>query len=521
MIGRFPIPRRTRLVSSSSQAAPPSSLVRTRPRASIRESSIISPAQDLLYFVLSPLLGVVAFGILAFYAFEWAASPRTIFGVQDSRVGFFGAVWTFSHLFAVFFRSHVDDHVFKQHKIRFTVVPIALFGAFMVSDSLLVIGVALAFFWDIYHSSMQNFGFSRIYDMKMGNPAAKGRTLDMWMNHLVYIGPIFIGLGLRYSLEEGLGGFRHHGWFTLWNAIDPIVAAQREITIALVLVGGAFTVYYVYSFWKFAQEGYQFSTQKALLLITVGGVSTYAWGFREPIYGMLIVNFFHGLQYFAFVWWTERKSIQGAFGLSSVAYGQALAFVGYVLVLLALGLWYRVYSAPGLSHAAISLGIVVSLMHFWYDGFVWSVREARSLSQRAPRAAKRSPLARRPAPSASWAKNESAGRSGIRPKLTGSPTMSAGGGEFREEQAHAVVALVVAHDLDAAEADGRHGDGRPARIGPAHRSAAPAREAQQLGFHGFHDGRRKDEVEQEGAARVDEDRRSRGSRSTPRWSCCP
>ena len=47
--------------------------------------------------------------------------------------------------------------------------------------------------WDVYHSSLQTFGFGRIYDSKQKNDAAVGRRLDYWMNLLVYLGPVLAG----------------------------------------------------------------------------------------------------------------------------------------------------------------------------------------------------------------------------------------------------------------------------------------------------------------------------------------
>ena len=55
-----------------------------------------------------------------------------------------------------------------------------------------VVGV-LAVWWDVYHSSLQTFGFGRIYDAKVKNNPTTGRRLDYWMNLFLYLGPVLAG----------------------------------------------------------------------------------------------------------------------------------------------------------------------------------------------------------------------------------------------------------------------------------------------------------------------------------------
>ena len=82
------------------------------------------------------------------------------------------------------------------------------------------------------------------------------------------------------------------------------------------------------------------------------------------------MNFFHAFQYFAIVWWTEKKTIMNLF---RCPWQLAL------LILLVCGLGYGFWRAhrPQDYVPFIALGNVVSLMHFWYDGFVWSVRKGQ------------------------------------------------------------------------------------------------------------------------------------------------
>lgn len=340
-----------------------------------RAGYIVSPAFDLAFFILSPVIGLVILRSIVVTEFTFATSKQTIFGVVDTRLGFGILVWTYAHLFTVVFRSHLNRHVFAQYRVRFIAVPIALFGALMISPSVLAVALALTWFWDIYHSSMQIFGFSRIYDSKMGNAWDKGRRLDIWMAHFIYIAPIFVGLSLRPTLEMPLGELRSLGWGVLYRKVDVVVALQPVLRSAIVVSGLLFFAYYIYSYWRlYKDEGYRYSPQKALMLVATGGVSIYAWGFLHPAGAFFVVNFFHALQYFAMVWWSERSNITRSFGLSRFAYGHIVAFGIFLVLIFGVGTWHLVFATTARVPVAVSIATVITLMHFWYDGFIWSVR---------------------------------------------------------------------------------------------------------------------------------------------------
>ncbi|MEE3331018.1 MAG: hypothetical protein VX246_09125, partial [Myxococcota bacterium] len=209
---------------------------------------ISSPAYDLYFFILSPLLALCIILTLDLTPSSWAVQRTTVFGMKLPLITLFIGSWTFAHLFAVVFRSHANPMVFKRHWPRFVIVPGILFLLFMNDPRALAIGLVVASFWDVYHTSMQNFGFCRIYDSKMGNSAEQGRTLDIWLNHLVYIGPIFMGLSLQPHLNFLLG-LRSEGigWDPGPLLITPVLSAQTAITQAIRLIGAAFLAYYIYA----------------------------------------------------------------------------------------------------------------------------------------------------------------------------------------------------------------------------------------------------------------------------------
>ena len=138
-------------------------------------------------------------------------------------------------------------------------------------------------------------------------------------------------------------------------------------------VGTPFVAGYVYRYWQYQRQGYHVSMQKVLLLASTALCSIYTWGFDTFGQAFFIMNFFHAWQYFALVWHIESKNMTSAFRLVGIPWGKPIALVLFLVVAFGYGLFSEVSS--GEWRFTADLVIVVSIMHFWYDGFIWSVRK--------------------------------------------------------------------------------------------------------------------------------------------------
>jgi hypothetical protein len=260
--------------------------------------------------------------------------------------------------------------------VRFTWVPLALFASFLVSDWLLTTGVVLAVLWDIYHSSMQTFGFCRIYDVKAGNPPLRGRTLDLLLNHVIYIGPILIGRNLAPNIAV-IQSYGRLGWQGPTQLFHIIGHWQQRYAGVVLLACGAYVAFYVLAYaWLVRTRGHHISQPKVWLLLSTAVVSAFAWGYLPPIQAFFIANFFHALQYFAIVWATEKSSLQRLVQRTGLRRAPLLLILGLFLAFVfAVGIAHTVFDVPEM-RIGYALFTIVSLMHFWYDGFIWSVRRA-------------------------------------------------------------------------------------------------------------------------------------------------
>lgn len=282
------------------------------------------------------------------------------------------AILTFAHLIAVVPRAYLNRDVFAANRRRLTIVPLLLIAALVASPALLVCGAVLAVFWDVHHSAMQTFGLARIYDMKAGNDAHVLRRTDLRLNWALYVGPIAAGASLAVHIAS-FEAFAPLGWQGL--AALPSLAESnalyiREAAIAawLGIAGWALVDYRAA-----IRRGYRLPVHKLALIASAGFVSIAAWGLSNPILAFATINLFHAVQYFALVWLKEGGRIQAGFGRVPGAGRHAAVALGLFL-LLCLGFGIAYHYGQDLKWIA-GLFVACSLLHFWYDSFVWSVRK--------------------------------------------------------------------------------------------------------------------------------------------------
>ncbi|MBT5037356.1 MAG: hypothetical protein HOM52_02495 [Rhodospirillaceae bacterium] len=331
---------------------------------------IVGPLYDKFFFIYSPLIAM-ALGIgLSFTVLGQA--EVSFQGQKNSLMVWFLGPFIMAHLVAVVFRSHLNGSVFRRYPLRFTLVPLALFLAMGLSSTALVFVSVAATFWDVYHSGMQTFGLGRIYDARAGNDPHKGRRFDAAFNLLIYAGPIAAGA----TLMDHVGDFDE---FAAIGAVFftriPVQAegAAGALMWAVIAFGVPFVALYLWWYWRMAKAGWRMSRQKAALYASTALCSIWAWGFNPFGEAFFIMNVFHALQYFAIVWWRERGTMIRAFRLSEAK--RAAKPAALVIFLISVFAFGFVADSLLIRNQWFVAGVMcVAIMHFWYDGFVWSVR---------------------------------------------------------------------------------------------------------------------------------------------------
>ena len=346
---------------------------------------ILGPWRDMLLFVATPLL-VLPLTL---------GAGRVVSGEQILIfVVAFGAV---GHHLPGLMRAYGDRELFRRFRVRFLLVPLVLLPTcvFFFIDEL--VGMKLVVLtWGLWHFLMQTYGFARIYDAKSGSTDRWSRWLDWWL----CIG--WFGAAVLYSphrVGEFLGWAYQAGLPTAWDLrLDEVRAGWLGVTLAV-------TVWVVARLAWRGLQGLPVSGGKVLLLLVSFAFYWYCIvNLTNLVVGVAMFEVFHDIQYLALVWIFNRRRVSSGAGVGAMTrflFRNSGALVGLYLGLVfaygSLSLMADWVSSEGLRNLLFGVIATSSLLHFYYDGFIWKVRDPdtrRSLGVSDPSATVAGPALR-------------------------------------------------------------------------------------------------------------------------------
>ncbi|MDF1664460.1 MAG: hypothetical protein P1V97_22035 [Planctomycetota bacterium] len=340
---------------------------------SANKGYIVGRVYDNLFFIYSPLIALAIGYVLSISVFS--EMTFSIFGQSRNGVYLFTELFTAAHIFIVFFRSHGNQTVFRSHPYRFTIIPIVLFSAMLFSTWVFLITAVVAVWWDVYHSGMQTFGLGRIYDARAGNDPLVGRRLDMMLNTVLYLGPVLAGVSFYSHLQHFEIFSEVNSVFFTELPLDLVIGGKDEIIRTFVfIIGIPFIVLYLFAYRRLSLNGYNVSWQKVTLFAITGFCSVFTWGFNSFGQAFFIMNFFHALQYFAIVWMSEKKTMSELFRLDEAGKYRIRTLFLFLLIAFSYGM-FKAALPKDAPRYLLAFALVCSIMHFWWDGFIWSVRK--------------------------------------------------------------------------------------------------------------------------------------------------
>jgi Flp pilus assembly protein TadD len=324
---------------------------------------ILNSWRDLILYVGTPLFLVPMF-LLA--QVRWRAQDIYLF------VAAFGAM---GHHLPGMIRAYGDRALFERFRWRFIFAPIFLISVCVAFYWWDLKGIVLVvFFWGVWHGMMQTYGFCRIYDAKTGSFAALTRRLDFatcatWFAAGVLLSP----QRMADTLE------------TYYASGGPLIQPWLLHNAQQVMLGGAIavSVLFLFNFSRMWAEGKRPNPVKLALLITSIAFWWYCNnGVTNILAGIALFEVFHDVQYLSLVWIYNRSRVE-----KDSSIGGFMRFVfrrSGSLIGLYIGLVFA-YGSLGYfsSHLEIETvkrvltGVVAAsgLLHFYYDGFIWKVRD--------------------------------------------------------------------------------------------------------------------------------------------------
>jgi Flp pilus assembly protein TadD len=308
---------------------------------------ILNSWRDLVLYVGTPLFLLPMF-LLA--QARWSAQDIYIF------VAAFGAM---GHHLPGMIRAYGDRALFRRFRWRFIFAPIFLLSVCVAFYWWDLKGIILiVFFWGVWHGMMQTYGFCRIYDAKVGSFAAA-----------VLLSPQRMSDTLEMYYASG-GAF-----------IPPsLLHNAQQVVLAIAIAVG---VLFLFNFSRMWAEGKRPNPVKLALLATT---IAFWWfcnnGVTNILAGIALFEVYHDVQYLSLVWIYNRSRVEkdsSISGFMRFVFRRSGSLIGlYIGLIFAYGSF-----AFFTSHLEIEtvkrvlIGVVAAsgLLHFYYDGFIWKVRD--------------------------------------------------------------------------------------------------------------------------------------------------
>ena len=324
---------------------------------------ILNGWQDLVFFVATPLLIIPLIAILQRY---WTVADIALYVVSFGALG---------HHLPGMMRAYGDRELFARFRVRFIVAPLFLLAVcnFFAHGNLNGLSVLLLF-WGTWHGAAQIYGFLRIYDAKARSFSPVTAKLDMAMCLA------WFGLGLLYSPDRMASILK-----AFYDSGGPLMAASmvQTLTTTWTVATAAVTAAFLVNWVRQWRQGRPPNTAKLLLMISTFGFWWYTMiSINNIILGVAMFEIFHDVQYLAIVWVYNVKRVQTGHRVGALtrflfrrSWYLAGLYAGLVFAYGYINLFAGNVKVEDLQLSLFGLITASTFLHFYYDGFIWKVRE--------------------------------------------------------------------------------------------------------------------------------------------------
>jgi tetratricopeptide (TPR) repeat protein len=352
-------------------------------RSAERRVWIVSPAWDLAYLVLTPLL-IVPVVLVAVR--QWLQPEQVYLAVISFA--------SLGHHLPGFMRAYGDRELFARYRIRFLLAPPLVFGLALLFSPPAALAQALGLpwthlhglelillVWGTWHGLMQTYGFMRIYDLRRGENDRTTARLD----HALCIAMFVAGVVFSDARMFGVAS-------AMWQSGLPQFGPEA-LAMVRWLVGGACAavgvLYAVHGIHRW-RRGQGLNSVKLLLAAATGWFYWYCGRLSTNLLiGIAMFEIYHAVQFNAIVWVYNRRLFERAgarFGPLGFLFRDRTAMLGLYLAAIAAYSSIRYFTAASgdtmfggdLQNARqwlIALFVTSSVLHFYYDGFIWKVSD--------------------------------------------------------------------------------------------------------------------------------------------------
>ena len=326
---------------------------------------VFGPVRDLALLVATPVL---------IFPLAFALEGRETAYTVGLLVAGFGAL---GHHLPGMMRAYGDRALFRRFRTRFLVSPLVFAAAALGFTLNGLNGVSLiVLLWGVWHGALQVYGFLRIYDARVGATERLTARLDWFL----CIG--WFAFGVLHS--PGRLGELLELWYALGAPLlSPALFLGFREAFDLTLF--ALTAVFLFRAGRDLLAG---TGQHPVKLLAAAMSFGFWWwcSVQVPyaVLGVALFEVFHDVQYLSIVWVFNRKRARdqdaGFFTRILFGGGRAMLFV-YIGLVLGYGLFRflpEAVSSPAVQRGVLALVAASTMLHFYFDGFIWKIREAKT-----------------------------------------------------------------------------------------------------------------------------------------------
>lgn len=325
---------------------------------------IVNSPVDLILILLTPLLAAPA--ILALHSSQIGIKAETIALIVT-------AFFATGHHLPGLIRAYGDAELFDRFRWRFILAPPIVFLAyFPLHNHHFELYRLIILVWATWHGLMQLYGFVRIYDAKVGSVAPATAYWD-WL--LCLCGFITPQLLRPEQLSNTLGYWYGAGGPLLSASV--VQAGRWGAAAATIAVLIGFTANYIAQ----CRRGPGPNPLKLVMLASGIGMWWFAMlGIENLLLSVALFDICHDVQYLAIVWLFNCRRVNsnprlGGFLRLVFRRGMVLLYLGLITAYGALGLVAPLVLDGTVSRVFFGILFTSTILHYYYDGFIWKVRE--------------------------------------------------------------------------------------------------------------------------------------------------
>ncbi|MEZ6031673.1 MAG: hypothetical protein R3C17_01095 [Planctomycetaceae bacterium] len=329
-----------------------------------RKPWMISAAADCFLILLTPLIAAPAVLLL---------SSEQV-GVKAATISLIvAAFFALGHHLPGLLRAYGDRELFQRFKWRFILAPpLILLAYFPLYDFHFDLYRLIILVWATWHGLMQVYGFVRIYDARFGSTSRATANWD-WM--LCLCGFVTPRLWKPEQVSHTLDHWYAAGGPFISQATLNLIRSVALAACVVVILG--YTINYIVQLYR----GPRPNPLKLVMLASGIGTWWFAMCFvDELILGIALFDICHDVQYNAIVWTYNRRLASLSSSLSGFMKflfrrGAVILYVGLITAYGALGLVAPLVADGTVSRFFYGLIFTSTILHYYYDGFIWKVRD--------------------------------------------------------------------------------------------------------------------------------------------------